>query len=153
MQTVRTFTFNRPWTVVFLLPLVLLMVMFFAGLLNEFSFFVLLMILVTSSVMLLVLYLSLLRRIKIGEGIVVWKTPFVSREYSLSEIKTFGIVKFRRFRFIYLSKLETPPFGKSETPAVTTEDTVVLQFRQSAWTHVLAAMEIAKPGLKPQSFS
>lgn len=153
MPASKTFTFNRPWTLVFLLPMAFLIFMLVQGLMNEFSFFVLVMVIATTSLFLLFAVLSVMRRITIGNGKVTWKTPFVKREFELDKIQSFGIVKFRKFRFIYFTRLENPPYGKHDTAVVSNEDTVVLQFRQSAWQQTVAVMEAANPGLKPKSFS
>ncbi len=153
MPASKTFTFNRPWTLVFLLPLAFLIFMLFQGLSNEFSFFVLVMVIATTCLLFLFALMSVMRRITIGAGKVIWKTPFTKREFDLKEIESFGIVKFRKFRFIYFSKLENPPYDKHDTAVVSNEETVVLQFRQSAWSHVVEVMKASKPDLKPKSFS
>jgi hypothetical protein len=149
----RTFSFNRPLTLLFALPMLLLVTMFVWGLTVEFRVGLLVMLLVTGSMVLLLFYMTLLRRLRIGSEKAVWSTPMKRYEMRIAELRHFGIVKFRRFRFIYLSRAENVPFQEEGQPVVSDPDTFLIQYRPGAWTFLQGLVKGAHPHLQPESFS
>jgi hypothetical protein len=133
--------------------LALLVTMIGWGLLVEFHISLLLMFLVTLGILLLLVYFSLLRRLKIGEGRVIWVTPMSRYEIPMHELRHFGIVEFRRFRFAYLSRAEEVPFRDPSAPVISDKDTFVIQFRPKAWNLIETLVKIHHPDLYPKSFS
>ncbi|MBL0018094.1 MAG: hypothetical protein IPP17_17070 [Bacteroidetes bacterium] len=148
----RSFTFNRPIILLFLLPMMVLVTMFCWGLTVEFRLSLLIMLLVTASLTGLLFYYSLLRRLKLGEGKAVWTTPMLRREIQLQEIRHYGVVKFRRFKFAYLSRATEVPFQNPEAPVVSDEDTFIIQYRPGAWQYMQGLIKALHPSLEPESF-
>lgn len=149
----RTFTFNRPITLIFFLPLLVLVTMFVWGLTVEFRLSLLIMLIVTGSLTAMLIYYSLLRRLRLGEGKAVWITPMQRLEIPFSELRHYGIVKFRRFRFAYLSRAEAVPFQDPAAPVVSDADTFIIQYRKGAWDFIETMVKAQHPELKPESFS
>lgn len=149
----QTFTFNRPITLIFSVSLVLIMLMCVYGLTVEFRLSLVVMLLVTGGVVSMLLYLGFLRRLKIGKDHATWITPKRRFEMALSDVRYFGVVKFRSFRFIYFSKAETQPFEDPQSPVVPDEDTFLIQYRHKAWSAVSQSIGRIHPTLKPQSIT
>ena len=149
----KSYTFNRPIALLFALPLLLLIAMFAYGLTVEFRVSLLLMLLLSATVVVLLFYLGMLRRMEIGNGKAVWKTPSKRYEMNLSEVRFFGVVKFRSFRFMYLSRCEEHPFEDAAKPFAVDENTFFVQYRQEAWQQVCADLALLHPTLKPTSIT
>ncbi len=149
----QRFTFNRPITLLFSVPLLVLMFMFGYGLSVEFRLSLVFMLLLSATVVGLLFYLGMLRRMEIGEGKATWTTPSKHFEMAMADVKHFGIVKFRSFRFIYLSKSAENPFANPDNPVVTDENTFMVQFRPAAWSAIQAAIGAIHPDLKPSSLN
>lgn len=149
----RTFSFNRPVTLLFSLPLVVLMAMFVSGLTVEFRVMELVMLMVTAGLVGLLVYLGLFRRLRVGEGKAMWITPRRHYEFPLSELKHYGIIKFRMFRFAYLSRAEQAPFRDPGSAMVSDADTFLIQYRPGAWNYLQKVIHPLHPHLKPESFS
>lgn len=149
----RTYTFNRPITLLFCLPLAVLVTMFVWGLTVEFRVSLLIMLFVTFGLLSMLVYYSVLRRLRLGAGKATWITPLDRREIPLSELRHFGIVKFRKFRFAYLSRAEQVPFTDPASPLTSDQDTFIIQYRPKAWKFIESLMKTLHPDLKPESFS
>ncbi|MFN8393621.1 MAG: hypothetical protein U0176_03005 [Bacteroidia bacterium] len=149
----RSFTFNHPAYLLFTLPLMVLVTMFVWGLTVEFRVSLLFMLLATLSLVGLLVYFSLFRRMRIGSKSVEWVTPFKRHQMSLDELKHFGVVKFRRFRFAYVSKAEEDPFADPQAPVVSDENTFVVQYRKSVWEALQSLMRNHHPAVQPQSIT
>lgn len=147
----HTYRFNRPVSLLFLLPMLFLLVMLVAGLVREFSILPFLLALFTLGVLGSVLYFGMLRRLEASEAGLIWRSPGTELRMELKNIRHFGIVKYRSFRFIYLSQQETAPFEKVDTRIVPTEDTFVIQYRERAWVHLQALVQAENSDLKPES--
>lgn len=147
----RTYRFNRPVSLLILLPLLLLIVMLVAGILRSFSPLSLVLVLFSLVIVGSVVYYSLLRSLTVGPEGLVWKAPGVQYQMALAEIKHFGIVKYRSFRFIYLSRAEAAPFSQADARIVSSADTFVIQYRGRAWKQVKSLMKTAQPELKPSN--
>jgi hypothetical protein len=145
----RTYRFNRPISLLFLLPMVLLIAMLTAGLLREFSVLAFVLVLFSLGIVAMVLYFSLLRSLSIGPEGLRWKAPGSRMEMNWGELKHYGIVKYRSFRFIYLSRSEELPFEQAQARVVTSENTFVLQYRARAWNQVKGLVKEKCPGLEP----
>jgi hypothetical protein len=149
----QRFTFNRPITLLFAAPLVLLIGMFGYGLNVEFRISLVLMLLLTTLVLGLLVYFAILRKLKIDANKAIWSTPAQRFEMDLAQVKHLGIVKFRSFRFIYFSKGEVDPFEDGETPIVTNEETFVVQFRPRAWETIRKFILAQHPDLKTNTLT
>jgi hypothetical protein len=149
----QRFTFNRPITLLFSVPLLLLIFMFGYGLSVEFRLSLVFMLLLSATVVGLLFYLGMLRRMEIGADKAIWTTPNKRFEMAMADVKHFGIVKFRSFRFIYLSRSVENPFGNPNNPVVTDENTFMVQFRPAAWNAIEAAIVAIHPNLKPSSLT
>lgn len=149
----QRFTFNRPITLLFSMPLLILMAMFTYGLTVEFRVSLVIMLLLSATVVGILFYLSMLRSLTIGEGKAIWATPSKRYEMALADVKHFGVVKFRSFRFIYFSKREEDPFENPGNPVVSDEDTFLVQFRPAAWTVIETAIHSLQPKIKSRSYS
>ena len=145
------YRFNRPVSLLFLLPMLILLGMLVAGLVREFSALPLLLALFTFAVLCSVIFFGVLRSLEVGPEELVWRAPGKVRRFKVDEIKHYGIVKYRSFRFIYLSRMETPPFEKADTRIVSTDDTFVIQYRAGAWKHVSELIQINNSSLKAES--
>jgi hypothetical protein len=62
-------------------------------------------------------------------------------------------VKFRSFRFIYLSSAESQPFEDPAQPVVADAHTFLVQYRPKAWALVSNSIAALHPDLKPNSFT
>jgi hypothetical protein len=152
-KAMRTFTFNRPITMLFALPLLVLVSMFAYGLTEEFHLSVLLMLIVTTALVVLLVYYSLLRKLSVGEVKAIWRTPANRWEIPMVDLRHYGIVKFRRFRFAYLSRAEQAPFEDPAAPIVSDENTFVIQYRAGAWKYLEGLVKKLHPHLQPQSIT
>ncbi len=149
----KSYTFNRPIALLFALPLLLLILMFGYGLSVEFRLSLLLMLLLSATVVCLLFYLGMLRRLEIDKEKAVWKTPSKRYEMNLSEVKFFGVVKFRSFRFMYFSRADEHPFEDATKPFTVDENTFFVQFRPEGWQQICADLAILHPTLKPDSIT
>lgn len=156
----QRFTFNRPITLLFATPLLILSGMFGYGLSVEFRISLVLMLLFTTLVLGLVIYFTVLRKLQIDADKAIWSTPAKRFEMELAQVKHLGIVKFRSFRFIYFSKSEIDHIetvdaqdveGKSSI--VTSEETFVIQFRPKAWETIRKFILAKHPDLQPKSLT
>lgn len=147
----RTFTFNRPVTMLFYGPLLILIAMFVYGLTVEFRLSLVVMLVFSLSLVGILVYLGILRRMRVEVEKAVWITPTKRYEMALGQVRSFGVVKFRSFRFIYISKHLADPFEDPSKPVVTDEDTFVLQYRPNAWEAISARINHLQPDLKPSS--
>jgi hypothetical protein len=150
-EVVHTYSFNRPVTAFFLVPLLFLVVLFTYVLIHQFNALALLMIVLSLLMIFSLVYFSFFRTLKIGGGKAVWRTPFKRYEFELSELKHYGIIKFRRFRFAYLSKATSSPFEDATVPVVASPETFLIQFRPSAWALIESVAQMHHPELKPGS--
>lgn len=148
----KTFTFNRLGVLFFLLPLAVILVFLVLGFIREQNIFVLVMIIVTLVMLVPFVWLSFLRRLTLTKEKAIWKTPKTHYEINLAEVNHYGIIKFRSFRFIYLSKSEEPPFEKDDSHIVTDENTFVIQFRKSAYYFLEDRIHEVKPDLQPRAY-
>lgn len=145
----RTYTFNRPLALLFLTPLILLVVVMVFGIFREFSAMVLVVLLISALLAASILWYSFFRRLRIEDDKAVWLVPGKRLEIGLEEIRHFGIVKYRSFRFIYLSKAEEDPFAPADSRIVPDETTFVVQYRKSAWELAEKWIQSAHSDLKP----
>lgn len=148
----RAFTFNRPTVALYVLPMLALLIFLILGLLREFNFFVLVMILVSIAILVPVFWLSFLRKLVVSDEKVEWHTPKKHFVIPMNEVTHYGIVKFRSFRFIYVSKLAEPPFASEESRVVSDENTFVIQFRRSAYYFLEGKIHKVLPNLEPTAF-
>jgi hypothetical protein len=148
----RTFTFNRPVVVLYVLPMLALLVFLVLGLLREFNFFVFVMALVSVAILVPVFWLSFLRKMVVSDTSVEWITPKKHYTIPIHEISHYGIVKFRSFRFIYVSKSAEPPFTSEESRVVSDENTFVIQFRRSAYYFLEGKIHQVLPNLEPTAY-
>ncbi|MEM7036249.1 MAG: hypothetical protein AAF570_04655 [Bacteroidota bacterium] len=144
-----SYTFNKPVTALFVLPLIALMALLIYGISREFNVVVLLLFMFTLLLLLPILYLSFLRRLRFSEASAHWKTPSVAWDMDLGDVQHYGIIKYRMFRFIFMSKVADIPFEDPSKPVVSTEDTFLVQYRKSAWNEFYGKMQKLKPDLKP----
>lgn len=144
----RTYRFNRPVSLLFLAPMVLLIVMLSAGLLREFSVLPFVLVLFSLAIVGSVIYFSLMRSLTIGPEQLKWKSPGSEMQMDWDELKHFGIVKYRSFRFLYFSRSIEKPFEQAQARVVTTEDTFVLQYREKAWNQVKTLVKEKRPELE-----
>ncbi len=149
----KWYTFNRPVFVLILLPLLFLMVMLIYGLSLEFNIMVILVILISLLFVSLIVYMSFLRRVRIDQEKAEWITPKVRWTFPLSEVRHFGVIKYRSFRFIFLSRSEELPYQGNGTKIVPSEDTFILQYRLGAWKFIRELLRERHPDLKPQNFT
>lgn len=149
----RSFTFNHPAYLLLLLPLLVLVTMFVWGLTVEFRLSLLFMLLATMTLVGLLVYFSLMRRMRIGKLAIEWVTPFQKRQIALDELRHYGVVKFRRFRFAYVSKALEAPFTDPAAPVVSDENTFVVQYRKSVWAALESLMRNHHPAVQPQSLT
>lgn len=135
-MTPKTYTFSKPIFSLFLLPVLAVLAFLVMGLIREFNLFVLVMILIT----VLILYgfagLSFLRKIHLNPEGLKWSSPRRSMEMEWSEVKHIGVIKFRSFRFIYLSSSEENPWKDPNRPVVSDDDTFLFQFRKEGWNKI-----------------
>ncbi len=122
------------------------------GLTQEVKIAVVIVIAITLLFTSLIVFMSFLRRIRIDEEKVEWITPRVRREIQISEVRHFGIIKYRSFRFIFLSRSEERPYQDKGAKVIPSEDTFVLQYRRGAWTNIREVLRKRHPDLKPQNF-
>jgi len=148
----RTFTFNRPIILLFLLPMLVLVTMFCWGLTVEFRLSLLVMLIVTAFLTGLLFYFSLLRRLKLDPQKAIWVTPMQRLEIPLEEIQHYGIIRFRRFKFAYLSRAAEAPFQNPEAPVVSDKDTFIIQFRPKAWSFMQGLIKKRHSSLEPETF-
>ena len=145
----KLYTFNRPLVALWLLPLALLTVMLLYGIMQEFNVIVIVMSLVSFLFLVPIIYLAFLRRLKVGEEQAEWITPKVRHTMPYTEVKHFGIVKYRSFRFIFLARTEEEPFTDPSKPIVPGADIFLIQFRPAAWKHLKDLVQRHREGLQP----
>lgn len=148
----RTFTFNKPIVFLYMAPMLALVVFLTIGLVREFNFFVLFMILVSLGLLTVVFWLSFLRRMVVSGDQVEWITPQKHFTLKLSEVNHYGIVKFRNFRFIYVSKMVEPPFESPESRVISNENTFIIQFRRKAYYYLESQLHRVNPSLEPIAY-
>jgi hypothetical protein len=144
----RTYRFNRPVSLLFLTPMLLLIVMLTVGLLREFSVLPFVLTLFSFGILAMVVYFSLLRSLTIGPEGLKWKAPRSEMNMNWEELKHFGIVKYRSFRFLYFSRNIEKPFEAAQARIVTSEETFVLQYREKAWKQVQEFLKEKRPDLE-----
>lgn len=149
----QRFTFNRPITLLFSVPMLFVMVMCAYGLTFEFRVGLVLMLLASGTVVGVLFYVGFLRKMEIGEGRAIWSTPKKRYEMALAEVRHFGIVKYRSFKFIYISQAEELPFQLPEQHVVADAKTFVIQYRPKAWELVRASVHAIHPDLQPGSLT
>lgn len=149
----KQYTFNRPVFVLLLIPLLFLMVMLIYGLTRELNIMVIVVILITLLFISPIVFMSFLRRVRIDEEKAEWITPKVRRTIPFAEIRHFGVVKYRSFRFIFLSRSDELPFQEKGNKIVPTEDTFLLQYRKGAWKLIRELIRKRHPDLKPHNFT
>ncbi len=153
----KLYTFNRPVFALVLLPMALFLVMLVSGLFQEVEAFamvmVVLVVLITLLFMGLIISMSFLRRVKIDPQKAEWITLKTKRELPFSEIKHFGVIKYRSFRFIFLSRSDELPFKKHGSKVVPDEDNFLLQYRKGAWKTIREFIRSQHPDLKPENFT
>jgi len=147
----KQYTFNRPIFALILVPLLLMMAMLLYGVVKEINFLVVLMLLVTLLFMAPIIYLSFLRRLKIDADQAEWITPSFRRSIPLEEIKHFGVIKYRSFRFIFVSRAEEVPFKGPNPKVAPDENTFLVQYRKGAWNFVKEKIHAHHPDLKPHN--
>lgn len=143
----RTYTFNRPVALLLALPLLALLTLLVAGLVNEFNFIALLMGLFTLGVLSLIVVLGFFRRVRIAPEGAHWLGVRQRWVLPRGEIRHFGVMKYRSFRFIYLSTAEETPFTDPEARVAADPQTVLFQYRKGAWDYVLAWVRTTHPQL------
>lgn len=141
LQSPKTYTFNHPFAAALMIPLVVLGVMLVGGLMREFNVMALVVLIFNIFLMATVVGFGFMRRIRFKGDLVEWKTLRLSREMKNSEVKHYGIVKYRAFRFIYLSRTQESPFNPDSPNVSPTPDTFVFQYRKSGWKTVQQWME------------
>ena len=149
----KQYTFNRPVFALLLLPLIFMMVMLIYGLVREINLLVVVLVLITLLFMVPIVFLSFMRRVRIDEEKAEWITPNTRRSIPISEIKHFGVMKYRSFRFIFLSRAEELPYQEAGARVIPDEDTFLLQYRGGAWKVIRELLRERHPDLKPENFS
>lgn len=147
----KQYTFNKPIFALILVPLLLMMAMLLYGVFQEINFLVILMLLVTLLFMAPIVYLSFLRRLKIDTDTAEWITPNLKRSFPLSEIKHFGVIKYRSFRFIFVSRADEVPFEGPNPKVAPDENTFLVQYRKGAWSFIKEKVRNHHPDLKPHN--
>lgn len=149
VQSPKTYTFNHPLAALLMIPLVVLGVMLVGGLAREFNLMALVVLVFNVFLMLALIGYGFARRLRFQGQTAYWKTLRRTLSMDNSEVRHYGIVKYRAFRFIYLSKSESLPFDPDSPNISPTEDTFVFQFRKSGWATVTKWME-GQPATKRQ---
>lgn len=149
----KQYTFNRPVFALLLLPLVLMMSMLIYGLVQEINLLVIVMVIVTLLFIGPIIFMSFLRKVRIDDEKAEWITPKVRRTIPFTEVKHFGVIKYRSFRFIFLSKADELPYQEIGTKVVPTEDTFLLQYRGGAWKMIRELLRKRQPDLKPHNLT
>jgi len=147
----KVYTFNRPIVALVLVPLLFLTIMLLYGVVQEFNVIVIVLTLVSLLFLLPILFLAFLRRLRIEDSQVVWITPKTRKEIAWEEVQNYGIIKYRSFRFMFVCRLETPPFADPSKPVVSDDDTFIVQFRRGGWNRIKAKVQSQHPGLKPSN--
>lgn len=145
----KLYTFNRPLAALWLLPLAFLSTMLLYGIFTELNVIAILMVLVSLFIFGLLLYFGFLRRLRIGEEKAEWITPKQRHQMDFEEVKHFGIIKYRSFRFIFFSRLEEQPFSEPGSPVAAGEDTFLIQYRPAAWQLLKSTIQRHHQHLKP----
>ena len=145
----RSYTFNRPITGLIMLPLLFLLVMLLVGLSRDFSVMVLVLTIISLGLLIPILYLGFFRRLRLGAEKAEWRSPGTNWQLPLEEVRYFGTVKYRMFRFIFLSRENEAPFKDPSKAPVSSEDTFVIQFRDKAWDDLRTHLGKIQPHLKP----
>ena len=132
----RSYTFNHPLAALLMVPLILIEVLLAIGLGNEFNFVAALMLVITAMLILVIAGYGFFRTIRISHHDV--QLSGLSKKITLSkqEIKRFGVVKYRAFRFIYVSKSDSGPFNPEQPNISPTPETIVFQYRKGAWDNL-----------------
>lgn len=149
----KQYTFNRPVFALLLLPLVFMMSMLIYGLVQEINLLVIVMVIVTLLFIGPIIFMSFLRKVRIDDEKAEWITPKVRRTIPFAEVKHFGVIKYRSFRFIFLSKADELPYQEAGTKIVPTEDTFLLQYRGGAWKMIRELLRQRHPDLKPHNLT
>lgn len=149
----KTFTFNRPLTALFLLPVVFLLTLEIQGLIKDFSIGVLILTLFTLLFLAPFIWMSFFRRLKIGPEKAEWITPRKHFKMPLEEVNHFGIIKFRSFRFIFFSTRDEQPFQRQDDHVISSEDTFVIQYRGKAWKLVREYIKAKRPELEQSTLT
>jgi hypothetical protein len=146
----RTYTFNRPVALLLALPLLALLGLLVVGLANEFNFLALVMGLFTLATLLVIVVMGFSRRVRITPEGVHWLALRQRWTLPRGEIRHFGVLKYRSFRFIYLSTAVETPFVDPESPVSADAQTVFFQYRKGAWDYVLAWVRATHPRLQQE---
>jgi hypothetical protein len=146
----RTYTFNRPVALLLALPLLLLLGLLLIGLSKELNIIAIIMALLTIGMITVITLMGFARRVRISPEGAHWLG--IRQRWTLprGEIRHFGILKYRSFRFIYLSTAEKAPFTDPEAGVSADSQTVFFQYRKGAWDYVLLWVRSVHPQL-PQA--
>lgn len=143
----RTYTFNRPVALLLALPLLALLFLLVVGLVKEFNFLALLMALFTLGTVLVIVVMGFSRRVRIAPEGAHWLGMRQRWTLPCGEIRHFGVLKYRSFRFIYLSTAQDTPFVDPASPVSADAQTIFFQYRKGAWDFVLAWVRATHPVL------
>lgn len=143
----HTYTFNRPVALLLAVPLLALLTMMVLSLVKEFNLVATLMAMVTVAVLVAIVLLGFGRRVRIAPEGAHWLGIRSRWTLPRRDIRHFGVLKYRSFRFIYLSTAEAPPFMDPASPVVADAETVLFQYRPGAWTQVQAWIRATHPTL------
>ena len=135
-STGRTYTFNHPWALLLTLPLLLLATLLVGGLALEFNLLGVVVLLFTVAMLVPIVVMGFLRRVKFDAQAVHWISLKGRRQLARTEIKHFGVVKYRAFKFIYLSVAAEDPFKEVDARVEPSAETVLFQFRRGGWEYV-----------------
>ena len=117
---------------------------------EEPNFFVFILLAVTLFLMLFPgIYASYIRRLVITEAYAELARIGKRERILLRDIRQFGIVKYRSFNFIYVSKLGHFPFPDPEAPVISSADTFVIQYRKGPWKYISSWIHTKHPEMQP----
>lgn len=145
----KVYTFNRPIVGLILVPLLFLTLILFYGVFQEFNFLVVLLTLVSLLFLMPIIYLAFFRRLRIEEEAATWVTPRLKRDIPWAEVRHYGVIKYRSFRFMFLSREEVLPFQDPTKPVVSDKNTFLVQFRRKGWQELKNQVQQHSPELKP----
>jgi hypothetical protein len=146
----RTFTFNGPLAAILYAVILAFTVFLIIAFRHEPNVFLLFLIGVNSLIAIAGILTSYFRRLRISAKQAVFRGLRVKYQINLNEVKHYGIVRYRSFKFIYLSTHELRPFTQPEEAVVSSEGTLVIQFRQKPWAWIQSCIKEACPGLEAE---
>lgn len=136
----RTYTFNGPLAGLLYLLIGSFTAVLILSWLAEHTISGMILILVNLFLLFAGLLTSYYRRLSLSETEAVFWSLRGRRTIAMSEVKHFGIVKYRSFRFMFLSRAAEKPFTDPDQPVVSSDDTFVIQFRSRPWEHLQRLM-------------